>query len=116
MNKEFSDILIDPKSKLKAAMNQLNVTAKKNLFVVEENRKLVGSLTDGDIRRWILSGGSLEAEIKKVCFKNTYSVGQNFDLNEVKSQMNMILKRVVNNEEQRIITKMEMDMRMELQY
>lgn len=36
--------------------------------------------------------------------------------NEVKSQMNMILKRVVNNEEQRIITKMEMDMRMELQY
>ena len=36
--------------------------------------------------------------------------------NDVKSQMNMILKRVVNNQEQRIITKMEMDMRMEYTY
>jgi hypothetical protein len=36
--------------------------------------------------------------------------------NDVKSQMNMILKRVVNNQEQRIITKMDMDMRMEHQY
>jgi hypothetical protein len=36
--------------------------------------------------------------------------------NDVKSQMDMILKRVINNQEQRIITKMEMDMRMEYQY
>jgi hypothetical protein len=36
--------------------------------------------------------------------------------NDVRSQMNMILKRVVNNQEQRIITKMDMDMRMEYTY
>ncbi|HCE45632.1 MAG TPA: hypothetical protein DET40_18985 [Lentisphaeria bacterium] len=93
MIKEFSDILIDPKSRLKAAMNQLNVTAKKILFVVDENRKMTGSLSDGDIRRWILSGGSLEAEIRKVCFKNTFFVTPNFNVEEVKSQM---LKRKIN--------------------
>jgi len=36
--------------------------------------------------------------------------------NEVKSSMNMILKRVVNDKQQRIITKMSMDMKMEWQY
>jgi hypothetical protein len=33
--------------------------------------------------------------------------------NDVRSSMNMILKRVVNNVEERIITKMEMNMEME---
>lgn len=36
--------------------------------------------------------------------------------NEVKSTMNMILKRVVNNKSESIITKMNMDMKMEWQY
>lgn len=36
--------------------------------------------------------------------------------NEVKSQMKMILKRVVNNKPESIITKMNMDMKMEWQY
>jgi hypothetical protein len=36
--------------------------------------------------------------------------------NEVKSSMNMILKRVVNNKAESIITKMKMDMKMEWQY
>jgi hypothetical protein len=36
--------------------------------------------------------------------------------NEVKSSMNMILKRVINNKQERIITKMNMDMKMEWQY
>ncbi|MFA6290432.1 MAG: sugar phosphate nucleotidyltransferase, partial [Victivallales bacterium] len=89
MIKEFSDILIDPKSRLKAAMNQLNATSKKILFVVDKNRKMIGSLSDGDIRRWILSGGSLEAEIQKVCFRNTYFASPGYNVDEVKSQMTM---------------------------
>jgi|GEM_PF-689907 len=44
-----------------------------------------------------------------------YKVGRMMR-NDVKSQMNMILKRFVNNTEQRIITKMDMDMRMEYVY
>ena len=36
--------------------------------------------------------------------------------NDVKSAMNMILKRVVNNKSESIITKMKMDMKMEYQY
>ncbi len=36
--------------------------------------------------------------------------------NDVKSNMEMVLKRVIDNQPQRIITRMRMDMQMELQY
>ena len=39
-------------------MRQLNETGKKILFVVD-NKRLEGTLTDGDIRRYLLSGGAL---------------------------------------------------------
>lgn len=44
-----------------------------------------------------------------------YKVGKMIK-NDVTSVMNMVLKRIVDNKPQRIITKMNMDMRMELQF
>lgn len=31
------------------------------LYVVDDYNRLIGSITDGDVRRWIINGGSLEA-------------------------------------------------------
>jgi len=38
-----------------AGDEQLEKTEEKIVFVVDEKSRMVGSLTDGDIRRWILS-------------------------------------------------------------
>ena len=43
-------------------LDQLDITARKILFVVRDG-KLVAVVSDGDVRRWILSNGSLEAPI-----------------------------------------------------
>ena len=66
MTKEIKPFLIHPNTTIKQAMKQLDVTAEKILFVVDNETELIGSLTDGDIRRWILSGGGLEEGIKNV--------------------------------------------------
>lgn len=50
-------------------MKQLGSTAKQILFVID-NGVLKASLTDGDIRRWILSNGDLNASISKVANYN----------------------------------------------
>lgn len=47
------------------AMEQLNQNATKVLFI-HENGKLRAALSDGDVRRWILKRGSLEAPISQV--------------------------------------------------
>ncbi|MCF8296142.1 MAG: NTP transferase domain-containing protein [Melioribacteraceae bacterium] len=92
MLKEFSKILIDKSASAKDAMKQLDKTAEKILFVVEDNNKLIGSLTDGDIRRWILKDGDLNSAVMDVCFKGTYSIETKYDLEQVKTE---ILKRKI---------------------
>lgn len=47
------------------AMQMLDKNAKKTLFVQEQGI-LKAAVTDGDIRRWILKGGDLQAEIRFV--------------------------------------------------
>lgn len=103
MTKEFSSILIDKSASVKDAMKQLDKTAEKILFVTEDNNKLIGSLTDGDIRRWILSDGDLNDNVYNVCYKGTFFVDTQFVLADVKEE---ILKRqiiyvpVVNKEKE----------------
>lgn len=45
---------------LAESMTRINLMKKRILFLVDENNILQGTLTDGDIRRYILSGGKIE--------------------------------------------------------
>lgn len=57
--KNYKEHLIVRGSSLKQALSQLNELAKDAiLFVVDEDEKLLGSLTDGDVRRGLLKGYS----------------------------------------------------------
>lgn len=49
------------------AMELLDKVAKKVLFVAKEG-KLIAAITDGDVRRWILKKGNLDAKVK--CIAN----------------------------------------------
>ena len=40
------------------------------VFILDEADKLIGCVTDGDIRRWILKGGELNASAESVMHKN----------------------------------------------
>lgn len=63
-------ILINGNISIINALRQLDETAEKVLFVVDNDNKLLGTLTDGDIRRYILNGKSLEDSIAWVYNKN----------------------------------------------
>jgi dTDP-glucose pyrophosphorylase len=52
------------------ALKRLDETADKALLVVDSENKLLGTLTDGDIRRYILNGRSLEDTIADIYNKN----------------------------------------------
>lgn len=92
MIKPFTEILINKTASVKDAMRQLDKTAEKILFVVEDNNVLVGSLSDGDIRRWILNDGDLNESVYNVCYKSTFFVDSNYILSDVKVE---ILKRKI---------------------
>lgn len=62
---DISNLLINEESTMLEAMELLDQVAKKVLFVTDKGR-FVASITDGDIRRWILKKGNLDAKVKDI--------------------------------------------------
>lgn len=67
----YRDHLILTGSKVKDALIQLDELAQDNiLFVVNHNEKLIGALTDGDIRRGLIKGADIDSYIDEILEPN----------------------------------------------
>ena len=84
---ELQGILIDRNQTVKQAMKQLEDTSMNILFAVDESNALYGSLVDGDIRRWILDSGSVDACVGEVCNREPFIATQDYDPESVKRLM-----------------------------
>jgi dTDP-glucose pyrophosphorylase len=63
--------LITSGSNIKEALAQLNLLAEDAiLFVVDERNKLIGSLTDGDVRRGLIKGVSIDEPVNQILRAN----------------------------------------------
>jgi len=68
--------LIPIGSTIQDAIKSLETSRLQIVLVVCEGNKLIGTVTDGDIRRAFLSGLSLESSIQKIIYKNPLVVPQ----------------------------------------
>jgi len=59
-------VLVSPERTVKEAILQLNETGKRILFVVSRENALVGVVTDGDIRRSIVSGVQFADPVSRI--------------------------------------------------
>lgn len=66
----IQDIVVRPNISVKQALRTIDKSSKQILLVVDEHGKLIGTLNDGDVRRGLLGGVSLDDEIEKVYFRN----------------------------------------------
>jgi dTDP-glucose pyrophosphorylase len=66
---EINTLFINRNISIRQAIEKLDKTAKKILIVVEEN-KLIGVVTDGDIRRWIIKNGDLSSFVENIMNKH----------------------------------------------
>lgn len=73
--REFESFLINEDASLMQAMERLDDSANKVLFVVSEKR-FQATLTDGDIRRWILKNGKLDAKVRYMANYSPHSVSE----------------------------------------
>lgn len=100
------NILVKENIRITEAFKALDETAEKVLFVVDDADSLLGSLTDGDIRRYLLKGRSLEDTIVDVYNRNPKYIYKKEYSNE--SAKNILLKYRISlipivNEENRLI-------------
>ncbi len=65
----WKQALTSPSTPLLDVMRTLDSSTLQIVLVVNENRQLLGTVTDGDIRRGILAGISVEAPVEKIMNK-----------------------------------------------
>jgi len=69
--RNYTNHLIISKSSIREALTQLNKLAKDAiLFIVTEEGVLIGSLTDGDVRRGLLKGVSIDNNVNLIIQPN----------------------------------------------
>ena len=69
ITRRIEPYIIDQSASIAVAMKKLEDTALQILFVVSSARQVIGVLTDGDLRRWMLrtENLSLEHEVADAC-------------------------------------------------
>jgi len=70
------DLFIHSDFTIKETLKKLNRTAEKVLLVISDDRKLIGAITDGDIRRALLSGNAMNASIVNVYNRNPIYISE----------------------------------------
>ena len=71
--KDFLNNILYDHQTIREALAKLDEFALKinlTLFVLDKNEKMIGTVTDGDIRRGLLSGNTINDSITKVMFTN----------------------------------------------
>lgn len=69
IDKEIVAYLINENEDIKIALSKIEANEQGSLVVIDSAGRLVGVMTDGDFRRWIIKGGKAEISIKMVMNK-----------------------------------------------
>lgn len=81
----ISDHISYQDQSLRQALMQLNNLKNLTLFILNNQKQLVGTITDGDVRRALLAGATLEDDIRNVMNPNfKYLKRNNYTLEEIK--------------------------------
>lgn len=87
--KDWKSILISPSTQILKAIRIIDDSSMQIALVVDENNRLCGTVTDGDIRRGILRGISLESPVQKIMNPNPIVVGLNDGRESILTVMRM---------------------------
>ncbi len=67
--KSLNKILIDKNKTIKEVIDILNSTSSRFVVIVDKNKKLLGTITDGDIRRALLENFEINSLVKEIMNK-----------------------------------------------
>lgn len=97
------ECLILNSTTIRQALKILNDIGKaaQALFVLDSNNKVVGTITDGDVRRGLINGAALEDRVDTIMYRDFYSLYEN-DIHNIQLIKNLREQRkldvpIVNN-------------------
>jgi dTDP-glucose pyrophosphorylase len=74
MMHQISEYLISPKLNIHDVIKVINLGAAQIALVVDSEQRLLGTVTDGDIRRGLLNGKTLDSSVEQVMRREFFSL------------------------------------------
>lgn len=110
-NKDLSYLMTSENNTIINTMKLIDNNSKGMLLVVDKDNKLLGTITDGDIRRAILVGCSLTTSILEFYNKNCIYVYENVSISEVKKHFieNKIKLLPIVDDNKKVLGYLEID-------
>ena len=93
MINNINNLSITPNNTIKFCLEKINNTGAGTLLVLNKYKKLIGTLSDGDIRRALLKNVDLENNIKKYYYKKPYKVLKELNKNEA---LDILIKKQIS--------------------
>ena len=81
---KFDQLCVEGNASIRKALEILNKSQVGIILITNKSNKLLGTLTDGDIRRGLLSGKVLETKILEVMNKKFFHVSNSDDYSNYK--------------------------------
>ena len=83
----FSKYIIKTSNSLLDALEKINELGKNEaltLFIVDSNKAVIGTLTDGDIRRGLINGKTLQTTVGEIAHKSfTYLKAESYNVKQI---------------------------------
>ncbi len=86
-NKKISKIILHQNDTIFDAVRKLNRSKLQVCLVLDKKLKLLGTITDGDIRRAIIKKIEFKNSVSKIMNKKPIIIRENFDINSAKNLM-----------------------------
>ena len=83
----LKNILINKKATIRDAIKTINKNSSKSAIITDSNNKIIGLLSDGDIRRAIIKNIKLNSKAITIATKDPFVVPSNISLNKIKEIM-----------------------------
>ena len=82
------DIYINLDQTIEQSILKLNKNGEKCLIVIDKNKKLLGTLTDGDIRKSLIKGLTIQSNINNIYNKKpVFFYKKNYEREKIKKIM-----------------------------
>ena len=103
---DYSDHIISYDASLNEALEKLNRLKNLTLFIVNKNQELIGTLTDGDVRRGFLKGLTMNEKVDEFMSKQFHSLTlQELSVHKIKNIRKQLIQLLPIIDEQGKIIK-----------
>lgn len=93
-SQNIQDLLAPAQTSLRDALQLMDSNAQGIVFVVDAEQKVSGVLTDGDVRRFLLKGGSLEAPVEEVMTTSFVSLPNTSSIEDIQRKLSNKIRHI----------------------